>query len=129
MESFNRILSLFVGLFVLILVLFFVVKRFNLQKTFPLFDEKTVTPTPTKTLVQAQNVAAVDKTAETIKEKFTGSTTYGSSPDKNQTIAGKGGQTVQQAQSIPKTGVATLLLPISGISLLAGIYLRRKGKK
>lgn len=138
MEGFNKILSLFIGLFVVIIVMFLVVRRFNLQKTWPLFggnsdatkkNTATTSPTPTKAVV------AINQTSDTIKEKFNNTTTYtgtsyeqksqnntSTSQINSDTALTKG----TRAQSIPETGAPTALLPLMFTSLTLGIYLRKK---
>ncbi len=125
MEAFNRILSLFVGLFIMILVIFFVVKRFNLQKTFPILGAKSPTLTPTRVVSQAKNTVTVDQTAESIKEKFNKTTTYTGAPYTGETKPTKDNKT-QPATSIPETGVPTAVLPLALSGLFGGLYLRRK---
>lgn len=133
MEAFNRILSLFVGLFVLILVMFFVIKRFNLQKTFPILGAKPK-PTPTVVVTQVKKTIVVDKTAQSIKEKFNKTTTYKGTAYNDQKPTtntmgvqiSKGGQTQINTTSIPETGAETVLLPLALSGLFGGVYLRRK---
>lgn len=160
MEGFNKILSLFVGLFVVIIVGFLLVKRFNLQQSWPLLGGNTAQPTPSASPAggsptPAQNVVAMNTTAESLKEKF------GDSAKKTETktiiyknnsadaiargektafeaVANNGyrstdiqaqkGVTMTTAspQQIPETGLPTLFLPLAFSGFLGGAYLKRK---
>jgi len=134
MEGFNKILSLFIGLFVVIIVMFLVVKRFGLQQKWPLFGGSsetkkkvsiTTSPTPTITKV------VINTTSDSIKEKFNNTTTYKGTSyqplNKNEgTVSQTYTTSTNQAQSIPETGAPTVLLPLMLSGLTAGLYLRKK---
>ncbi len=148
MEGFNKILSLFVGLFVVIIIGFLLVKRFNLQHSWPLLGAKSASVTPTVTpSITTQNTVAVNTTAESLKEKFNsgskkptnnintiavGEKTAFEAVSNNgytstDTVAQKGGAVVSKTtERIPETGIPTLFLPLAFSGLLGGTLLRRK---
>lgn len=135
MEGFNRILSLFIGLFVVIIVLFVIVKRFNLEKTFPLLGGPADNA-PTPTVVAKREVVSVNttRTAQSLKEKFSeGKTvqeTAKAAAMKEQTTTTSTTTTITaqkgQPTAIPETGVASAFLPLMTTLLASGIYLRKR---
>ena len=134
MEGFNRILSLFIGLFVVIIVLFVVIKRFNLEKTFPLLGGSAgATPTPTQSTNREVVTVNTTATAQSLKEKFSEGkpaqeTTKTSVMKQGTTTNITTSQTVQKAQAtaIPETGVASAFLPLMATLLASGVYLRKR---
>lgn len=152
MEGFNKILSLFVGLFVVIIIAFLLVRRFGLQTKWPILGAKSVTPTPTNAPQKgAQKMVAVNNTSEALKQKFNANQTqrnaansYAAKINNGQTafeavsnnkpvnngytstdtVVSKGN--MPQTNQIPETGLPSAMLPVLFSTLGAGVYLRKK---
>lgn len=147
MEGFNKILSLFIGLFVVIIIGFLLVKRFNLQTSWPILGGNTSVITPTSTPKSntksgVKDVVIVNNTAESLKEKFgtakkTGDKTTTITTKQTTSTVGGYASTDTQTQKgvivekttpsqIPETGLPTAFMPLLFSGLFGGVYLKRK---
>jgi len=141
MEGFNRIISLLVGLFVVIMVFFFITKQLKLNEKWPILGGTSAEPTPTITKQVAQKTVTVNTTTTTTSQTTKDKTAVAKLPKdsvynqkhtttsvKTPAVAGtetKGVQTTS-ATSIPNTGLPTFFLPSVLTGLLSGFYLKRK---
>ena len=140
MEGLNRIISLIVGLFVVIMVFFFISKQLKLNEKWPILGGTSEVPTPTLVKEVAKKTVTINTTtenAQTAKDK--GSSTQlpkdsvynkqiATTTNTKQTAGTetKGGITTTSATTIPNTGLPTLFMPSLLGGLLSGLYLRRK---
>lgn len=112
----NRIISLLIGLFVVIVIFTVLASRVRFENGLPgladLRGQTTPTPTalPTKTPIKAARIKTQKKTKATSRSD-SGITKY---------------TTATEVTEIPATGVPTLFLPVVISGLIGGIYLRKK---
>lgn len=111
MESFNKLISLFLGLVIVIIVFGIITGRIDFNNRLPFLGKKQekITPTPDK---KDQNVK--------IKVSSETSTQYNLYQKPTLTIAQK------YVSSIPQTGVPTVFIPLTICGLLGGFYIRKK---
>jgi hypothetical protein len=116
MESFNKVLSFFLGLVVVIVFIIVLSNRLNIKsKIIPLSNitvNKKLSPTPTPII---KKTISVQQTKKTEQIKFTQPSIV-----KQET---KGG--VVSINTIPETGPATPLLVFYSSSALLGFYLKK----
>ena len=111
MDQFNKAISFFLGLIVVVVFLAVATGKINLKgKTLPFLKGATVTVTPTPT---AEVVGAQNKPTPTIKQNSQ-YRTYSSS--------------VNTASTIPSTG-PELLLPLVISTFFGGSFLRKMSQK
>ncbi|HLL61125.1 MAG TPA: LPXTG cell wall anchor domain-containing protein [Candidatus Nitrosocosmicus sp.] len=153
MEGLNKIISLFLGLVVVIILFSIITGRFAPFKEKTLFSKKvgtTTTPTPsptpkkenkkflgifggdkkptaTPTPTSKPKTTVIDTTKEvgsTYNPNIKGGVVTTNTP----TPISKMGTTTNtgSVKTIPATGSPTALLPFLGTALLAGIYLRKR---
>lgn len=116
MESFNKVLSFILGLVVVVVFLAVVSGRIDLRKQLSSLPKKGIlsvspastSPTPT---VEKEKTGTTNKTA-----------TIGPTPKTNYNRYQTG-----KVNSIPNTGSPTIVLPIVFSSLLAGVWLKKRG--
>lgn len=113
MEGLNKLISLFLGLVVVIIVFGIITGRINLKNRLPAIGKKTEkttsTPTPTK-----------EQTRIKISSETTTQTNLYQKP--TLTIAPK------YVSSIPQTGAPTVILPLALAGLFSGFYLKKKAE-
>lgn len=128
MTDLNKIISLFIGLFVVIFLVAIALGRINIGKKrtpsmggalgriFGISNEITPTAPPTPKTVSIQ---------KTVESDGTGTTRVVTTPTLTTSRVTK---TAPQAKQIPQTG-AGLIIPYALSSLVAGVYLRRLTQK
>lgn len=113
MEGLNKLVSLFLGLVVVILVFGLITGRINLKNRLTSIWQKQstkITPTPTKTKEET--------TIKVSSETTTQMTNFYQKP--TLTLAPK------YVSSIPQTGAPTVILPLALAGLFSGFYLKKK---
>lgn len=142
MEGMNKIISLFLGLIVVMVLFAIITGRFTpfKSKTLSSTAKVSVTPTPTtagqKKFLGLFTIGSAKPTltpTPTIKTVVVNTTTTGSYTTDSTNVNNTYNTTpiITQAgtiKTIPATGSPTELLPLFGSALIAGVYLRRKSK-
>jgi cytoskeletal protein RodZ len=143
MEGMNKIISLFLGLVVVMVLFAIITGRFTPFKSKNLSSTATKisgTPTPTpagqKKFLGLFNIGSTKPTVTPTPTKATvvvdttttGSYTNTATNTSNGTYINPTTNQVGSIKTIPATGSPTELLPLFGSALLAGVYLRRKTK-
>jgi cytoskeletal protein RodZ len=115
MGDFNKVISFVLGLIVVVVALVVISRRYDLSKRLLPFSstaQVSVTPTPTGKVVSEITVST-DKTEET--------KTIDNKTNNYQTQFNS-----KTPSAIPSTGSPTLLLPLFGSVLFAGLKLRKR---
>lgn len=139
MEGVNKIISLFLGLIVVIILFAIVTGRINLKNRLPalsFLNKNKVTPTitpikPNENLSNTSQNAVVTLPPPPSNSKNQDSLTTTSSPiNPNLTHAPSyfAQQNNQTVQKIPSTGAPAFLLPVALSLLSGGIFIKRKSK-
>lgn len=120
MDNLNKIISFILGLAVVVVILVILATKFNLrERILPLSSNNntkvTTTPTPTLTSKAKTKVVTNNPTVTNAPSSYHAYNTVAPQPDK--------------VTSIPKTGAPTLLIPITLLSFMTGVYLSKRGKK
>jgi hypothetical protein len=119
MEGLNRIISLFLGLIVVIILLGMIMGRINLKGRFTKLADISIKPasSPTPSTIKPEPKITIRVTSES-----TGQTNYYKQP----TLTPIKKYYNQKTTSIPSTGVPTIFLPFALSGLIGGMYLRNK---